>query len=419
MSVRVRFAPGTAGPLHLGHVRTALVNWLLARKRGGQFLLRIEDTDPPHGDPAAVVAILEDLRWLGLTWDEEVVRQSERGARYRAAAERLLERGAAHRAPGPAGEGPTVRFTMPPHPANVHDIVRGTIELPGAGLDDIVLLHPDGTASSALAAVVDDGAMRVTHVVRDDEHLPQTARDVALARALGLPVPAFAHLPVIHGPDGQPLGKRHGAVAVSEYREAGYMPEALLDLVLRLGWSPPPGQPEVLEPGALLRLFSLDRVARAPVPFDPERLAWLNRQHLRRASPERLAGLLGVVPEPAVLRGLEVARRGASTLVEVREALGQLCGAPGGAAIGDPAARQLLEALRAALRDDLESAPAAVAALEEASRLAGVGRRAAMQALRLALTGERHGPAAASLLWALGTEEARRRIDRALGSEGP
>ncbi len=451
MSVRVRFAVTLGGGLTLSAARTALYNWLFARKRGGQFLLRFDDLHPAHVTPGAEAAVLDDLRWLGLDWDEEPFRQSGRADRYRGAAEQLMDREEAYRcfcAPEQlehrrrqlvaggvsprydgrcrtltrdgaarryaAGEPATVRFVMPARPLVALDLLKGAVDGSTGDSGDFVILHADGSPASSLATVVDDAAMRVTHVIRGEEHIGNTPRQIALARALGLPSPAFAHLPPIQRADGSPLGKRHAAPAVAEYRQAGVLGEALANFLALLGWSPPVGHSDAMSLGALVRLFGLDRVSREPARFSAERLAGLNRRHLRRATPERLAALVGMQGDGPVLRLLDVARREASTLTAVLSTVSRaLRPAP---VFLDPGARGILEAVRAGLPNAFASEAGAAAAVEAAMANSRGSRRGLLQAVRTALIGEAQGPPVAALLWALGADESRRRLERALGA---
>lgn len=449
MSVRVRFAPSPSGPLHVGNARTALFNWLFARKRAGRFLLRIEDTDRERTAPGAEAAILEDLRWLGLDWDEEIVRQSARLDRYRAAAEELVRRGAAYpcfcspealdaqrREQAERGMPPryggrcraipldeaaqrrasgipaALRFAMPCDTFVVHDVVKGTVQFSGRDLGDFVILREDGTAAYNLAAVVDDAAMRITHVIRGEDHLANTPRQMALGRALGWPVPAFAHLPLINGLDGTPLSKRHGAIGVSEHRDSGLLSEALVNHLALLGWSPPPGQDEVLALDRLVQVFALDRVARSPARFDPGRLARFNHQHLRRLPPERLAARLGIAADPLAIRALAAIRRDAPTLGDAVDLLDPILH-PRAQAL-DPIACSLLRVVAPWVSETLATEEEAQAKLARAMKETGASRRAVMQVLRAALTGTDRGLPVAMLLAVLGGDEVRARLARAL-----
>ncbi|HKY32151.1 MAG TPA: glutamate--tRNA ligase, partial [Candidatus Polarisedimenticolia bacterium] len=330
--MRVRFAPSPTGHLHVGNARTALFNWLLARHGGGTFVLRIEDTDAERSTGASEEAILEDLRWLGLDWDEGPCRggghgpyrQSERGPVYAQAAARLLEQGAAYRcfctrqeleadkeaqllsgaaAPRYAGrcrqidpavsqrraasEPFALRFRVTAPSVAFDDGVRGRVEFPGAQIGDPVIVRADGTPTYNFAVVVDDAAMAITHVVRGEDHLSNTPRQILIYRALGAAPPAFAHVALVLGPDGKPLSKRHGATSVADFRERGFLPAAMVNCLALLGWSHPDGR-EVLGLEELAGAFTLQRVGRAASMFDSRKLAWLNAHHLRAMPPERL-----------------------------------------------------------------------------------------------------------------------------------
>lgn len=462
MTVRVRFAPSPTGSLHIGNARTALFNWLFARKHGGRFILRIEDTDPERSRREWEAAILEDLKWLGLHWDEGPdaggdrgpYRQSERLLSYRAAADRLLGEGKAYycfcspaaleaqrqerlarglpprydgrcraipaeeaaRRRG-AGEAAAVRFQMPSERIAVHDLVKGDVEFLGSDFDDFIILRADGTPSYNFAAALDDCGMGVTLVIRGDDHLANTTRQMALAQALGWEPPRFAHVPLIHGADGAPLSKRHGAVSVAEHRAAGVLPEALVNYLALLGWSPPSTADEVLDLPALSRLFVLERVSRAPAKYDPERLAWFNRQHLRRLPLDRLVAALGLpTTDELGRRAVEALRGEVGFLAELRSLVDAIRVDP------EPRTLHLTEAeeralvqLRGALVVTAEDArDYAQKVLAHASRGWEGERRVLMHAARLALFGKPDGPPVATLLWILGPKLARRRVENAL-----
>ncbi len=334
--MRLRFAPSPTGQLHVGNARTALFNWLLARNRGGTFILRIEDTDRERSTSQSEQSILEDLRWLGLDWDEGPgkegaagpYRQSERLDLYRAHADQLLERGhayrcfcsadlleadrkAAHAAGLPpryagrcrnlsadavrdrldAGEPAVVRFRVPEHrDVTFQDLVRGPVTISTDVIGDPVLVRSDGHPAYNFAVVVDDGLMGVTTVVRGEDHIPNTPRQVLLYEAFGWTPPAFAHLSLVLGPDHAPLSKRHGATSVIEFRNRGYLPEALVNYLALVGWSPGGGD-ELLPLDELARRFSLDGVSHSAGVFDVEKLAWVNRHYLKTADRGRLCEL--------------------------------------------------------------------------------------------------------------------------------
>lgn len=277
--IRVRFAPSPTGYLHIGGVRTALFNYLYARQQGGKFLLRIEDTDAKRSTPEFEREILESLRWLGLDWDGEVTHQSKRLDRYRQVARELVAQGAAYEFEG------AVKFKIPLTQVKVYDTVRGEVVYDSKEFEDLVILKSDGYPTFHLAVVVDDHDMEVTHIIRGEDHLPNTPRHILLYQALGWKVPKYAHLPLIFGTDGTPLSKRHGAVAVSEYREQGFLPQTLLNYLALLGWNPGTPQ-EIFSLPELIKQFSLKRVIKSNAQFNPEKLLWLNGQHLRALPAE-------------------------------------------------------------------------------------------------------------------------------------
>ena len=457
MSVRVRFAPSPTGPLHLGNARTALFNWLFTRKHGGKFVLRIEDTDRERSKPEFEARLMEDLRWLGLDWDEgpEVggpvapYRQSERLGRYQEAAQELLSLGRAYYcfcseeeleserqaqlASGVAprysgrcknlppaeverrrasGEPAAVRFSMPPGMIVVEDLVKGTVKFSGLDIGDFICLRSDGTPSYNFAAAVDDSAMKITHVIRGDDHLANSPRQIAVYQVFGWTVPTFAHLPLIIGEDGTPLSKRHGDFSVGAVRAMGYLPEAVVNYLGLLGWSPPKGVEELMTLEGLTKHFSFERVSQSPARFDQGRMAWFNTQHLRRASAERLVRLLGVAADPSTLRLVEVIRRDARTLSEVQTILDDILHFTG--VKMDAQNRSLLAAVRTAVEDEFGSEEEVQAMLDRIAQESGASKRMLMQTVRLALTGEPHGLPVTSLLWALGSKESRRRLDHIL-----
>jgi glutamyl-tRNA synthetase len=318
--VRVRFAPSPTGYLHVGGARTALFNWLFARHYGGKFILRIEDTDFARSSEAMVEGILQGLRWLGLTWDEGPYFQSQRLDRYREFAAKLVELGRAYRcfctaeegrksyaeSPSSAGEhrcaGLTkeesdrralakepfaVRFRVPPDKTSFHDCVFGDIEVDHAILEDFVLLRSDGMPTYHLGVVVDDIDLKITHVIRGADHISNTPKQILLYRAVDAPLPEFAHLPLILGPDKQRLSKRHGATSVMAYAEMGYLSEAFFNFLSLLGWSPGDDR-EILNRRELIELFSLEGVGKANAVFGLDKLDWFNGQYIRNASAEIL-----------------------------------------------------------------------------------------------------------------------------------
>jgi glutamyl-tRNA synthetase len=323
--VRTRFAPSPTGYLHIGGARTALFAWAYARRHGGRFILRIEDTDLERSTEASTRAILDSMEWLGLAWDEGPFYQMQRLERYRAVADDLIRAGHAYycyaskdeldamreaqRARGekprydgrwrpenaagkqpPPGVDPVVRFKTPLEgEVTFNDLVKGPITVANAELDDLVILRADGVPTYNFGVVVDDLDMRITHVIRGDDHVNNTPRQVNIFRALGAELPRFAHVPMILGADGERLSKRHGAVSVTQYRDEGYLPEALNNYLARLGWSH--GDDEVFSMAQFVEWFDLEHISRSAAQFNPEKLAWLNQQYLKQADDARLAAL--------------------------------------------------------------------------------------------------------------------------------
>jgi len=320
--IRTRFAPSPTGYLHVGGARTALFCWAYARRHGGQFILRIEDTDLERSTEASKQAILESMRWLGIDWDEGPVYQMQRLARYREVAEQLIRDGHAYycycsreeldamreaqRARGekprydgrwrdstatpPSGVTPVVRFKTPlTGEVAFDDLVKGSIVVSNEELDDLVILRADGVPTYNFGVVVDDIDMNISHVIRGDDHVNNTPRQINIFRALGARLPAFAHVPMILGADGERLSKRHGAVSVTQYRDDGYLPEAMINYLARLGWSH--GDEEVFSSSQLIEWFDLAHISRSPARFDGEKLAWLNQQYIKSADDARLAEL--------------------------------------------------------------------------------------------------------------------------------
>jgi len=325
-----RFAPSPTGFLHIGGARTALFNWLYAKAKGGKMLLRIEDTDRQRSTKEAIDAILEGLSWLGIDWDGDPIYQFARAERHRQAVEEMLAQGNAYRcyatpqeleemrelaraegrpprydgrwrdrdpAEAPKDRAPVIRLRAPQEGETViEDMVQGTVTFPNKDLDDLVLLRSDGTPTYMLAVVVDDHDMGITHVIRGDDHLTNAARQTQIYRALGWAVPHMAHIPLIHGPDGAKLSKRHGALGVDAYRDMGYLPAALRNYLVRLGWSH--GDQEVFSTAQMIEFFDLDKVGRSAARFDFQKLESLNGQYIR-ATPDAdlLAAVDALVPQ--------------------------------------------------------------------------------------------------------------------------
>ena len=321
-TVRVRFAPSPTGHLHIGGARTALFNWLYARNSSGTFILRIEDTDRTRSTEEYIGSIIEGMKWLDLDWDEGPFRQTDRFDIYRRYAGRLMEEGKAYycycspeeleqrrqealahgkspkydgrcrnlKEPVP-GRNPAVRFRMPQEGETVvNDLIKGRTVFENAQIDDLIIVRSDGTPTYNFTVVVDDVDMNITHVIRGDDHLNNTPKQIHIYSALGYEIPLFAHLPMILGSDKTRLSKRHGATSVLAYKEAGYLPEAIVNYLVRLGWSY--GDQEIFTRQELIEHFSFENVGKSPAVFNPEKLLWLNSQYIISSAPERLADLV-------------------------------------------------------------------------------------------------------------------------------
>lgn len=286
MTVRTRFAPSPTGHVHIGNIRAAIYNWLFARHEGGNFLLRIEDTDRERSTPEAVQAVLNTMSWLGLNFDEEPLYQSTQTAKHLAAAEMLLSKGLAYKEDkGGTGKGEAVIFRMPGTDMSFHDEIKGDLHKAAADMKDFVIVRSNGTPVFHLANIVDDIHMNVTHVIRGDDHVENTYRHVALFQALGAPVPKYAHLPMIVNAQGKPYSKRDGAAYVGDFRDKGYLPEALFNFLVLLGWSPGDDR-EVLERDELVKLFTLDRVQSSPAKMDLTKFEWMNGEYMKKLPPQ-------------------------------------------------------------------------------------------------------------------------------------
>jgi glutamyl-tRNA synthetase len=292
LPIRVRFAPSPTGYLHVGGARTALFNWLYARHEGGKFLLRIEDTDKARSTDEHTQVILDGLTWLGLDWDEELVFQGARVARHQEVADRLLAEGKAYMDEG------AIRFRVPPGEIAWNDAVHGQISFQGADIKDFIILRSDRTPIYNLAVVVDDLDMHITHVLRGDDHISNTPKQIALYRALGAEPPVFGHVPMINGPDGKKLSKRHGATAVGDYQHMGILPAAMRNFLALLGWSPG-GDREIMTLDEMIKLFSFAGIQQKAAIFDMTKLEWMNGQYLSATPAEELYPL--VAPQLAQL----------------------------------------------------------------------------------------------------------------------
>jgi glutamyl-tRNA synthetase len=469
MSLVVRFAPSPTGYLHIGGARTALFNWLFARHHGGRYLLRIEDTDRERSTEAAVAAIIDGLDWLGLGADEEPVFQFQRQERHREQAMRLLDEGKAYRCyasqeeleemraaarregrplrydgrwrdrdPGeaPPGVQPVIRLKAPTSGETViDDLVQGAVRVANDQLDDMILLRSDGTPTYMHSVVVDDIDMGITHVIRGDDHLTNAFRQSQLYRALGAEPPQFAHIPLIHGPDGAKLSKRHGALSVVEYRTMGYLPEALRNYLLRLGWGH--GDEEIITTEQAIAWFDLDGVGRSPSRFDMAKLTNLNAHYIRERPDAELVELLPPFLEEQGLRadetgqarllqGMAGLKQRARTLKELAQAAAiYLTPRPlpvdaKAAGLLNDTSRPALEALVAPLAG-LESWDEA--AMESACRATagqlGIGFGKLAQPLRAALTGTSVSPGIFEVMRVLGRAEVLGRIEDAVLNRNP
>lgn len=464
--VVTRFAPSPTGYLHIGGARTALFNWLFAKAKGGTMLLRIEDTDQARSTEGAILAILDGLRWLELDWDGEPVYQLARAERHREVAEQLLAEGKAYRcyvspeelqamrekaraegraagyngtwrqrdpAEAPSGIAPAIRFKAPREGETViEDRVQGRVVFANKDLDDLVLLRSDGSPTYMLSVVVDDHDMGITHVIRGDDHLTNAARQAQIFKALGWDTPIYAHVPLIHGPDGAKLSKRHGALGVEAYRAMGYLPAALRNYLVRLGWSH--GDAEIISTEEMISWFDLDAIGRSAARFDFAKLESLNGHYLRAMPDAEIIGHLkalipelpggGSLAEPMDEKGwerLEKAMPGlkerAKTLVELLDNASFLFASrpialdEGAKKLLDDAGKDTLSALLPRLEkvtpwtaDRLE---ACVGAYAEESGLK-LGKVA--QPLRAALTGKAASPGIFEVLQVLGPDESIARI---------
>lgn len=452
-----RFAPSPTGFLHIGGARTALFNYLFARKAGGQFKLRIEDTDRERSTDAAVEAILDGMQWLGLNWDGEVVSQFARAGRHREIANLLVSEGKAFRcyctpeevetlraaafAEGRALRSPwrdggtpppdtpfTVRFRAPDSDVVLADAVQGDVRWAAKEFDDLILLRADGNPTYNLAVVVDDHDMGVTHIIRGDDHLVNGGRQSQLYDALGWVRPVFAHIPLIHGPDGKKLSKRHGALGAEAYREMGYLPEGLRNYLARLGWSH--GDQELFNDAELIAAFGLEGLNKAPARLDFDKLAYVNHHHMRLAANERLQELLtarlqgqpglvdGAIAHLRLTPAMDMLKERSKTLAEMEtQAYFLLRQRPFDV---DDAARKNLspEALErlSRLRDVLAahtdwSADALGDVLKAFAESEAVGFGKVGQPLRAALTGGAPAPDMGLVLALLGREETLARLD--------
>ncbi len=457
-NVVTRFAPSPTGFLHIGGARTALFNWLYARHHGGKFVLRIEDTDKARSTREAIAAILDGMKWLGLDWDGETWFQSEFANRHATVANELLAAGHAYKCwmtpeelaaareeaqrekrpfrirsswrdctrDQPTPDAPFVLRLRAPQEGEtaIEDQVQGRVTVQNSEIDDFVLLRSDGSPTYMLAVVVDDHDMGVTHVIRGDDHLNNAFRQLAIVRAMGWPEPVYGHVPLIHGPDGAKLSKRHGALGVEAYRdELGILPEALFNYLLRLGWGH--GDDEIISREDAVRWFGLDHVGRSPSRFDVKKLEHLNGHYLREAEPRRLAELAAARIDGAdidlLARAMPVLTPRAKDLNELAESASFLSRSrpldmdERAAALLQGAARDLLALVhRALLAIPDWTAEATEQAVREVSEAEGVKLGQVAQPLRAALTGRATSPGIFDVLVLLGRDESLARVADAM-----
>lgn len=460
MTVRTRFAPSPTGVLHIGSVRTALFCWLYARHHGGTYVLRIEDTDRERSTPENCQAILEGLSWLALDADEGPYYQTQRFERYLEVAdewladgkayhcwcsrERLEEVREAQKARGEKtrydgfcrngatpveGVTPVIRFRNPREGAVVvEDLVRGQVVFQNSELDDLIIVRSDGTPTYNFTVVIDDFDMQITHVIRGDDHLNNTPRQMNMLSALGVTPPAYAHLPMILGPDGAKLSKRHGAVDIREYRDLGYLPEALLNYIVRLGWSH--GDQEVFSPDEMIRYFDIGDINQSASSFNPEKLTWLNQQHIIAAPADELGKRLlpflqaaGLDPDngPSPNDVADVYRERAETLVQMADSARYLY--EDFESYDEKAAKknlrpvilEPLKGIRTAFAELGDWSKEAIAvAIERVAASFGLNMGKLGQPLRVAVTGSGVSPPIDATVWLAGRDRAVARLDRAV-----
>ena len=420
--IRVRFAPSPTGLLHIGGARTALFNYLFARHHDGDLLLRIEDTDRERSTPEFERAQLEDLAWLGLSFDEGPYRQSERGEIYERAVRRLVDADLAYEDVDEAGRR-ALYFRPPERSGSFQDGLRGEVTF--GAVEDFVIMKSDGTPSYNFAVVVDDADMKITHVIRGEEHLSNTARQSLLYEALGADEPRFIHLGVILGPDGKKLSKRHGAASIADYRGEGYLPEALVNYLALLGWNHPEGKEEFSDLDETVHDWDPSRLGPSPATFDPDRLLFFDASHIRSLPVEELHQRLEPFLDEPLPRGreraaVEAIREEMRTLSEAPSLLREITNPvdPSDLVTELPdSSGEVFDHVAAELEgrqfDDVQEARVFVAGLRTWAKERGIKARDLLHPLRLALTGKNRGPEMAYLFVVLGAEEARERIVRA------
>ncbi len=423
MTTRVRFAPSPTGYLHVGGARTALFNWLYARHMGGKFLLRIEDTDKERSSEEHTRVILDGLTWLGLDWDEELVFQGARLARHQEVADRLLDAGNAYL------DGGAIRLRVPAEEIAWDDAVHGRISFRGEDIKDFVVMRSDRTPLYNLAVVVDDLDMGITHVLRGDDHISNTPKQIALYRAMGAPLPVFAHVPMINGPDGKKLSKRHGATAVGDYQHMGILPAAMRNFLALLGWSPG-GDKEIMTLDEMIGLFSFEGIQQKSAIFDMTKLEWMNGQYLSMASAVELYPLVSPQLErlglnggkDAVLRAIAAVKTRSRTTIDVARQVAVRLD-PRFVELDEKAKREIAKdpaGYRAALEASipvLQLADWTPEQLEQRLRALAAERAVAagkiFQPIRIALTGGTVSEPVNELLYVVGKDEALKRLESA------
>ena len=460
----MRFAPSPTGHLHIGGARTAIFNWLFARHNKGKFILRIEDTDRSRSTEESIREILEAMRWLGLDWDEGPYRQTERMEIYRREAERLIREGKAYycyctpeeleaireemrkrcgipkydgrcrnRREPREGVKPVIRFKVDTEGETVfHDLIKGEIRYPNSQLDDFIIVRSDGTPTYNFVVVVDDALMGITHVIRGDDHLNNTPKQIQLYKALGYEPPKFAHVPMILGPDRTKLSKRHGATSVMAYREEGYLPEALFNFLVRLGWSH--GDQEIFSKEELIELFTLEAVGKSPAVFNPEKLLWLNHHYMKTYPVDKLSELLaeflekeGIVEDASNidrkwLEDVVVAfRERSKTVKEMAHHCAFLFKAPesydenGVKKFFKPEVVPYLEAIAEEIENATQFTKETIDEIfKRVLDRFGIKLKAVAQPVRLAITGRTVSPGLHEILLLTGKEESVRRIKKAV-----
>ena len=458
MKLRTRFAPSPTGFLHIGGARTALYSWAYARRHGGAFVLRIEDTDLERSTEASVNAIIESMQWLGLDWDEGPFFQMKRLARYKEVAEQLVSSGHAYpcwmtkdelevlrgsqlknnlkprydgrwrperaKAAGlvPPAYAPVIRFRTPEEgDIGWHDLVKGPISFPNKELDDLVILRADGVPTYNFGVVVDDLDMEITHVIRGDDHVNNTPRQIHIFNAIGKTLPAFAHLPMILGADGERLSKRHGAVSVMQYRDEGFLPEALLNTLARLGWSH--GDAEVFPVKQMVEWFDLGHVSRSPAKFGPDKALWMNQQYIKKADDGLLASLAAPFLEakagPPLEKVVALLKDRANTVQHLAENARLFY------VYEEPSPKSLAEALNEKTRPALQMLAAKLAAtpwdrkslgaaVSEVVKSSGLKMPELAMPARLLVTGRAQTPSLDAVLELLGREVVLARLSRHL-----